>query len=217
MLFFDRPRPTFSELASYRRAADRGAAMFGYEARSPGAPWGSAGARGCADSGECGGLMRPLRWLAWWPGLASAESDEAGSSVERKVRCEPAVAGRLSGSGHGHRRKATAGAGHAPGQLGQSSSAAMSRSCSSRGWSCGSCWIEGSRFPRRRRWGRSALCTCAGIASSAPPLSRRVRTPHGIWIYLNGHEWAKRPPREPRHLLRGVDNWFRSVEDADKR
>ena len=168
-------------------------------APAQGAPWGSAGARGCADSGECGGLMRPLRWLAWWPGLASAESDEAGSSVERKVRCEPAVAGRLSGSGHGHRRKATAGAGHAPGQLGQSSSAAMSRSCSSRGWSCGSCWIEGSRFPRRRRWGRSALCTCAGIASSAPPLSRRVRTPHGIWIYLNGHEWAKRP-RENRDI-----------------
>jgi hypothetical protein len=31
----------------------------------------------------------------WWPGIASVQSDDAGSSVEREVRCEPAYAGRL--------------------------------------------------------------------------------------------------------------------------
>jgi hypothetical protein len=40
-------------------------------------------------------------------------------------------------------------------------------------------------------------------------------TPYGVWIYLNGHEWAKRQAAKRRISFRALDNGFRSVEDAD--
>jgi hypothetical protein len=39
--------------------------------------------------------------------------------------------------------------------------------------------------------------------------------PYGIWIYLNGHEWAKRQAEKRGISFEALDNGFRSVEDAD--
>jgi hypothetical protein len=39
--------------------------------------------------------------------------------------------------------------------------------------------------------------------------------PYGVWIYLNGHEWAKRQAAKRGIAFEALDNGFRSVEDAD--
>jgi hypothetical protein len=39
--------------------------------------------------------------------------------------------------------------------------------------------------------------------------------PYGVWIYLNGHEWAKRQAEKRGIAFEALDNGFRSVEDAD--
>ena len=39
--------------------------------------------------------------------------------------------------------------------------------------------------------------------------------PWGVWIYLNGHEWAKRQAAKRGIAFQALDNGFRSVEDAD--
>jgi hypothetical protein len=39
--------------------------------------------------------------------------------------------------------------------------------------------------------------------------------PYGIWIYLNGHEWAKRQAQKRGIAFEALDNGFRSVQDAD--
>jgi hypothetical protein len=39
--------------------------------------------------------------------------------------------------------------------------------------------------------------------------------PYGVWIYLNGHEWAKRPAEKRSIAFEALDNGFRSVEDPD--
>jgi hypothetical protein len=36
-----------------------------------------------------------------------------------------------------------------------------------------------------------------------------------VWIYLNGHEWAKRQAAKRGIAFEALDNGFRSVEDAD--
>jgi hypothetical protein len=65
--------------------------------RSTCAPFGSAGAARCAgDLGLCGGSLRPWHGRCRhgrWPDIASVQSDDAGSSVEREARCEPALCG----------------------------------------------------------------------------------------------------------------------------
>jgi len=42
-----------------------------------------------------------------------------------------------------------------------------------------------------------------------------VCAPYGVWIYLNGHEWAKRQAAKRGIDFRALDNGFRSVADAD--
>ena len=54
-----------------------------------------AWAGGCGDPGVCIVSMRLSAWQARWPGIASIQSDDAGSSVERESRCEPAFRGAL--------------------------------------------------------------------------------------------------------------------------
>jgi len=39
--------------------------------------------------------------------------------------------------------------------------------------------------------------------------------PYGIWIYLNGHEWAKRQAQKRGIAFEALDNGFRSVQDAE--
>jgi hypothetical protein len=39
--------------------------------------------------------------------------------------------------------------------------------------------------------------------------------PYGVWLYLNGHEWAKRQAERRGITFEALDNGFRSVEDAD--
>lgn len=39
--------------------------------------------------------------------------------------------------------------------------------------------------------------------------------PSGIWIYLNGHEWAQRQAEKRRIDFEALDHGFRSVEDSD--
>jgi hypothetical protein len=39
--------------------------------------------------------------------------------------------------------------------------------------------------------------------------------PYGVWIYLNGHEWAKRQAEKRQISFEALDNGFRSVEDAN--
>jgi len=39
--------------------------------------------------------------------------------------------------------------------------------------------------------------------------------PDGVWMYLNGHEWAKRRAEQREISFEALDNGFRSVDDAD--
>jgi hypothetical protein len=39
--------------------------------------------------------------------------------------------------------------------------------------------------------------------------------PYGVWLYLNGHEWAKRQAERRGSSFEALDNGFRSVADAD--
>ena len=94
-------RPTaasVNERASYRRA--RGADGYlssGMSLARRALPSGAlAWAGGCGDPGVCIVSMRLSAWQARWPGIASIQSDDAGSSVERESRCEPAFRGALS-------------------------------------------------------------------------------------------------------------------------
>ena len=57
-------------------------------------------------------------------------------------------------------------------------------------------------YIRDREWGPAFVKTVA-------------YAPYGIWIYLNGHEWAKRQAQERGISFEALDNGFRSVEDAD--
>lgn len=57
-------------------------------------------------------------------------------------------------------------------------------------------------YIRDREWGPSFIKTVA-------------YAPYGIWIYLNGHEWAKRQATKREISFEALDNGFRSVQDAD--
>jgi hypothetical protein len=57
-------------------------------------------------------------------------------------------------------------------------------------------------YVRDREWGPAFIKTVA-------------YAPFGIWIYLNGHEWAKRQAEKRGISFEALDNGFRSVEDAD--
>ena len=39
--------------------------------------------------------------------------------------------------------------------------------------------------------------------------------PWPVWVYLNGHEWAKRQAQKAGLCFEALDNGFRSVADAD--
>ena len=43
----------------------------------------------------------------------------------------------------------------------------------------------------------------------------RAYAPFPVWLYLNGHEWAKRQAEKQRIAFRPLDNGFRRLEDAD--
>ena len=71
------------------------------------------------------------------------------------------------------------------------------------------CYRRMSIFPnffyvyiRDREFGPAFIKTCA-------------YAPWGIWIYLNGHEWAKRQLAKRGIRFEALDNGFRSVEDAE--
>jgi hypothetical protein len=51
-------------------------------------------------------------------------------------------------------------------------------------------------------WGPAFIKTCA-------------YAPFPAWVYLNGHEWAKRQAERAGLAFEALDNGFRSVEDAD--
>jgi hypothetical protein len=57
-------------------------------------------------------------------------------------------------------------------------------------------------YVRDREWGPAFIKTVA-------------YAPYGIWIYLNGHEWAKRQAEQRGISFQALDNGFRSVEDAE--
>jgi hypothetical protein len=57
-------------------------------------------------------------------------------------------------------------------------------------------------YVRDREWGPAFIKTVA-------------YAPFGIWIYLNGHEWAKRQAEQRGIAFEALDNGFRSVEDAE--
>ena len=57
-------------------------------------------------------------------------------------------------------------------------------------------------YIRDREWGPAFIKTVA-------------YAPYGVWIYLNGHEWAKRQAAKRGIAFQALDNGFRSVEDAD--
>jgi hypothetical protein len=57
-------------------------------------------------------------------------------------------------------------------------------------------------YIRDREWGPAFIKTVA-------------YAPYGVWIYLNGHEWAKRQAAKRGIGFQALDNGFRSVEDAD--
>jgi hypothetical protein len=70
------------------------------------------------------------------------------------------------------------------------------------------CYRRMSIFPnfyyvyiRDREFGPAFIKTCA-------------YSPWGIWIYLNGHEWAKRQAEKRGIGFEALDNGFRCVEDA---
>ena len=71
------------------------------------------------------------------------------------------------------------------------------------------CYRRMSVFPnhyyiyiRDREFGPAFIKTCA-------------YAPYGIWIYLNGHEWAKRQAAKRGIAFEALDNGFRSVDDAE--
>ena len=71
------------------------------------------------------------------------------------------------------------------------------------------CYRRMSVFPnhyyfyvRDREWGPAFIKTVA-------------YAPYGIWIYLNGHEWAKRQAEKQGIAFEALDNGFRCVADAD--
>jgi hypothetical protein len=51
-------------------------------------------------------------------------------------------------------------------------------------------------------WGPAFIKTCA-------------YAPFPAWVYLNGHEWAKRQAQQAGLVFEALDNGFRSVQDAD--
>jgi hypothetical protein len=57
-------------------------------------------------------------------------------------------------------------------------------------------------YIRDREWGPAFIKTVA-------------YAPYSVWIYLNGHEWAKRQAQERGISFEALDNGFRSVEDAE--
>ena len=70
------------------------------------------------------------------------------------------------------------------------------------------CYRRMSVFPnhyyfyiRDREWGPAFIKTVA-------------YAPFGIWVYLNGHEWAKRQAQKRGIGFEALDNGFRSVQDA---
>jgi len=69
------------------------------------------------------------------------------------------------------------------------------------------CYRRMSVFPnhfcfyvRDREWGPAFIKTVA-------------YAPYGIWIYLNGHEWAKRQAVKRKIAFEPLDNGFLSVAD----
>jgi hypothetical protein len=56
-------------------------------------------------------------------------------------------------------------------------------------------------YIRDRDWGPAFIKTCA-------------YAPFPAWVYLNGHEWAKRQAEKAGVAFEALDNGFRSVEDA---
>jgi hypothetical protein len=57
-------------------------------------------------------------------------------------------------------------------------------------------------YIRDPEWGPAFIKTCA-------------YAPFPAWVYLNGHEWAKRQAERAGLSFEALDNGFRSVEDAD--
>jgi hypothetical protein len=57
-------------------------------------------------------------------------------------------------------------------------------------------------YIRDREWGPAFLKTVA-------------YAPYGIWISLNGHEWAKPKAQERGISFEALDNGWRSVDDAE--
>jgi hypothetical protein len=56
-------------------------------------------------------------------------------------------------------------------------------------------------YIRDREWGPAFIKTIA-------------YAPYPVWIYLNGHEWAKRQAAKRGIAFEALDNGFRAVEDA---
>lgn len=57
-------------------------------------------------------------------------------------------------------------------------------------------------YIRDREWGPAFIKTVA-------------YAPYPVWIYLNGHEWAKRQADKRDIGFEALDNGFRSVDDPD--
>ena len=57
-------------------------------------------------------------------------------------------------------------------------------------------------YVRDRDWGPGFIKTCA-------------YAPFPVWVYLNGHEWAKRQAQRQGLAFEALDNGFRSVADAE--
>ena len=57
-------------------------------------------------------------------------------------------------------------------------------------------------YIRDRDWGPAFIKTCA-------------YAPFPVWVYLNGHEWAKRQAERAGLAFEALDNGFRSVADDD--
>lgn len=56
-------------------------------------------------------------------------------------------------------------------------------------------------YIRDREWGPAFIKTCA-------------YAPFPVWVYLNGHEWAKRQAEQAGVAFEALDNGFRSTADA---
>jgi len=57
-------------------------------------------------------------------------------------------------------------------------------------------------YIRDREWGPAFVKTCA-------------YAPYGVWLCLNGHEWAKRQATRRGISFEALDNGFGATEDAD--